>query len=202
MRRTRTLVMTAMLASALGAGLEADTLLLRDGGRLQGRLLTVRNGVIEFEDVRGSRTQVVRVDQDDVRAIEFDAGSATGLMPARPRGLREREVMVPSHIAWTDTGIDVRAGQTVYFSAQGRVRWGPRRQDGPEGEDDSPRNPARPIPSRPAAALIGRVGDEAPFFIGADQEGIRIRSGGRLQLGVNDDVLSDNTGEFRVTIAF
>ena len=199
MSRGRLFAIACLVGGTMDIRLSADTLVLRDGGRVQGRLLMVRNGVVEFEEHRGSRTQVVRL--DEVRAIEFDAGG-TGLTPVRPRGLREREVLVPSHVAWTDTGIDVRAGQTVYFSAQGRVRWGPRRQDGPQGEDDSPRNPARPIASRPAAALIGRIGDEAPFFIGADQEGIRVRSGGRLHLGVNDDVLSDNTGEFRVTIAF
>jgi hypothetical protein len=194
-------VAAAVLLAAV-AGLSADTLVLREGGRVQGRLLGVRNGVVEFEEIRGNRAQVVRVDQDDVRAIEFDAAGTAGIVPVRPRGLREREVLVPSHIAWTDTGIDVRSGQMLYFTAEGRVRWGPRRQDGPEGERDSPRNPTRPIPTRPAAALIGRVGDDAPFFIGADEEGIRVRGGGRLQLGVNDDVLTDNTGEFRVSVYF
>ena len=81
---------------------------------------------------------------------------------------------------WTDTGVTVRNGQTIYFEASGRVRWGRDRQDGPEGENNSPRNPSRPIPGRPAAALIGRVGDDAPFFVGSDTEGIRVRGSGQL----------------------
>jgi len=200
--RCKNLILVLLALTPGGVVLSADTLVMRDGARLQGRLMTVRNGVIEFEEARGTRSQVVRIDQADVRAIEFEPGMAPATGAARPRGLREREVLVPAHLAWTDTGVDLRPGQTVYFTAAGRVRWGPRRQDGPNGENGSPRNPNRPIPTRPAAALIGRIGDEAPFFIGADEEGLRVRGAGRLHLGLNDDVLDDNTGEFRVTIYF
>ena len=90
----------------------------------------------------------------------------------------------------------------IYFEASGRIRWGSNRQDGPEGENNSPRNPSRPIPGRPAAALIGRVGDDAPFFVGSDTEGIRVRGSGTLFLGVNDETLEDNSGSFRVTVYY
>jgi PA-IL-like protein len=197
-----------------GAVLTADTLLMRNGSRVSGRLVGVRNGVVEFEEERGSQSRTVRVNQDDVRAIEFDGGGfgqGSGFGQGggfgnsngdvgRPRGLRERELNVSARMPWTDTGISVRAGQMVYFDANGQVRWGSDRRDGPEGEDNSPRNPNRPIPSRPAAALIGRVGNDAPFFIGNDQNGIRMRSSGQLLLGINDDVFEDNTGAFRVTV--
>ena len=43
---------------------------------------------------------------------------------------------------------------------------------------------------------------EDPFFIGADQSAIRMRSSGRLFLGVNDDFLKDNTGSFRVMVYY
>jgi hypothetical protein len=193
-----------------GAVLAADTLLMRNGNRISGRLVGVRNGVVEFEEDRGSQSRTIRVDQDDVRAIEFDRGGLgfgqgggfgnSNDGGGRPRGLREREVSVSARMAWTDTGISVRAGQMIYVDASGQVRWGPDRRDGPEGEDNSPRNPNRPIPSRPAAGLIGRVGNDAPFFIGADQNGIRMRSSGQLLLGINDDYLEDNSGTFRVTV--
>lgn len=194
-----------------GAVVSADTLVLRNGNRLSGRLVGVRDGVVEFEEDARGRRRVVRFDVDEIRAVEFDgfgrdAGrdddrggpSDTG----RPRGLREKEVRVPARTGWTDTGITVRDGQRIYVEATGKVRWGPGRQDGPEGEGGSPRNPNRPIPNRPGAALIGRVGNDAPFFIGADQNAIRVRGSGTLYLGVNDDVLDDNGGEFRVTVSY
>lgn len=184
----------------------ADTLILRNGDRVVGRLIAVRDGVIDFEEDRGFGRRVVRIEQEDVRAIEFEQDRGRRLEPQieglRPRGMREREVSVSARMPWTDTGISLRAGQTIYFEAAGRVRWGPGRQDGPEGENNSPRNPGRPIANRPGAALIGRIGEDAAFFIGNDTNAIRVRSGGQLYLGINDDVFTDNSGEFRVTVYF
>ena len=62
--------------------------------------------------------------------------------------------------------------------------------------------PNRPIPSRPAAALVGRIDNDSPFFIGSDSSPIRVRSSGRLYLMINDDVLEDNSGSFRVVIYY
>ena len=194
------------------AVVSADTLVMRNGQRISGRLVGLRDGVFEFEEDRGLRRgRVIRVEQVDVRTIELDQdgpgafdrgdrGERNNEPVGRPRGLREREVNVSARTQWTDTGVSVRNGQTIYFEASGRVRWGSSRQDGPEGENDSPRNPSRPIPGRPAAALIGRVGDDAPFFIGNDTEGIRVRGSGTLFLGINDETLDDNSGSFRVTV--
>jgi hypothetical protein len=117
--------------------------------------------------------------------------------------MRERDVTVDARNGWRDTGITVRSGQTLDFNASGRVRWGPGRQDGPAGEHNSPRNESRPMPGRPAAALIGRIGDSNDyFFIGEDTEAIRVRQGGRLFLGINDDFLQDNSGSFRITVYY
>ena len=198
----------------LGVAASADTLIMRDGRRVDGQLVAVRDGVIEFEGQRsgffGGREQL-RVDRDDVRRIELDETYGDRDRDrgqddrgySRPSGLRERDVSVDSAIGWKDTGIEVRAGQTLYFSATGRVRWGPGRQDGPAGEGHSPYNATRPIPGRPAAALIGRVGDSNDyFFIGDEKGAIRVQSAGRLYLGVNDDYLQDNSGSFRVTVYY
>lgn len=201
--------------------MRADTLILRDGRRVDGTLLSVRDGVIEFEAQRRGRLggrERLRLDREDVTRIELEddrddrdtrdggfggnAGNNVG-RGGRPSGLRERDVRVSARESWTDTGISVRAGQTIYIDATGRVRWGPGRQDGPEGERNSPRNDGRPIPSRPAAALIGRVGDgNDVFFIGNSIDGIRMRSGGTLYLGINDDFLDDNNGAFSVTVSY
>jgi hypothetical protein len=196
------------------AVVSADTLVMRNGNRISGRLVGLRDGVFEFEEERGQRRRVIRVEQVDVRTIEldqdgpgpFDRGDRgdhdNDQSQGRPRGLREREVNVSARNQWTDAGVQIRNGQTIYFEASGRIRWGSNRQDGPDGENNSPRNPNRPIPSRPAAALIGRVGDDAPFFIGSETEGVRVRGSGTLFLGVNDETFEDNSGSFRVTVYY
>ena len=81
--------------------------------------------------------------------------------------------------------LHVQAGQNVYFEASGEVRWGPNRRDGPGGEQNSPVNPSRPMPNRPGAALIGRVGANSDYFyIGGERGPIRMLSAGRLFLAV------------------
>jgi hypothetical protein len=195
------------LVIALPVALQADTLYLRDGSRVQGELIAIRNGQIEFEERRGfGGGRTLRFDRDEVDRIEFENRRNTNSnndssFNGRPSGMREKQTIVSSDVAWNDTGIDVRAGQTVYFEAQGRVRWGRDRQDGPAGERNSPSNPNRPLGNRNAAALIGKIGNDM-FFIGDEAGPMRMRSSGRLHLGVNDDVLTDNSGNFRVVVYY
>jgi hypothetical protein len=192
---------------ALPVGLAADTLILRDGSRVQGELIAFRNGTIEFEERRSfGAGRTLRFDRDEVVRIEFenrrtDTSFSGG---GRPSGMRERQVIVSADVAWNDAGVDVRNGQTIYFEATGQARWGRDRRDGPAGERNSPPNPGRPMPNRNAAALIGKVGADSNdlFFIGDDTGPIRIRGNGRLFLGVNDDVLTDNSGNFRVVVYY
>ena len=185
----------------------ADTLVLRNGTRVSGRLIGLRDGVFEFEEDRGNRRRVIRVEQA-VRAHHRDR-------PGRAQRLREqrRPAAAPARAARARShGVGAPAVDRHghhhpqradgVLEASGRIRWGRERQDGPEGQDISPRNPNRPMPSRPAAALIGRVGEDAAFLIGTGTEGIRVRGSGQLFLGVNDETLEDNSGSFRVTVYY
>jgi hypothetical protein len=192
--------------------LVADTLVLRNGTRIEGELIGMRNGRIEFEERRGfGGNRRLEFDRDEVVRVEFERRSGGDGFPGgglpgggRPGGMRERQAVVSANVQWNDTGIDVRAGQTIYFEASGEVRWGRDRRDGPEGENNSPFNANRPMSNRPAAALIGKIGTSSSdyFFIGNDRGPIRVRSNGRLYLGVNDDFITDNSGNFRVVVYY
>lgn len=197
------LAVTFGLLIAAGSIVWADTLVLRDGRRIQGELVGVSGREVEFEQ-RGNR-RIVRIPRRDIARIEFDDSGRDRddrVDSGIPRGMRERQVNVTAREQWTDTGIDVRAGQTIYFTSSGETRWGPNRRDGAEGERNSPYNAGRPLPDRPAAALLGRIGDRDVFFIGGDQGPFRVRSSGRLFLGINDDVLTDNSGSLRVVVSY
>ena len=180
----RRLMLASLAFITATAFVHADTLVLNDGRRLQGGLLGVYGRDIEFD--RGQR--------DDYR------NEATGVPP---RGMRERQIVVDAREQWIDTEIDVSSGQQIYFTSTGETRWGRDRRDGAAGERNSPLHPNRPLPNRPAAALIGRIGDSNQiFFIGADGGPFRARDTGRLYLGINDDVLTDNSGNLRVTVSY
>jgi hypothetical protein len=213
MKRCIRQALAAFAALLLVLTANADTLILRNGRRLQGQLISVRDGVVEFDEVppfNGGRA--LRFDRAEVLGIEFDRNDRNvqgypqtpDSQRGRPAGLRERQLFVASNVPWMDTNIDVQAGQDVYFDASGEVRWRPNRNDGPAGEQNSPTNPNRPIPNRPAGSLIGRVGAGSSdyFFIGANRGPFRMRSSGRLFLAVNDDNLQDNSGAFRVIVYY
>ena len=185
------------------ATLSADTLVLKDGRRIDGLFIGARDGVIDFERVRpqGGRERV-SIDRVDVVRIELDEG-ARGSPAPPPAGGHTRDVIVDARTAWTDAGIDVAVGQTLSFYATDRIRWAPGRRDGPDGEHNSPPGPGRPMPNERRAALIGRVGEGREYFVvGSRREGIRVRAAGRLYLGINDESLEDNAGSFRVTVRY
>ena len=187
----------------------ADTLILRSGRSFTGELISVRDGRMDFRTDRG---RIETFALDEVDRVEFSGSGRDSYQNdrdsrppgnERPSGLREREIDVAGATAWTRTSIELRDGQELWFDSRGEVRWGPGRKDGPGGESGSPRNPARPIPSRPGASLIGKIGESGdPFFIGNDRGPIRVRGRGTLFLGVNDDYLQDNSGGFRVIVYY
>ena len=202
--KTRLCVVALILGLTVAAPL-ADTLVLQNGRRVQGTLVGVDGRDIEFEE-RGAGRRIIRVPRQEIARIEFDDERTFGIGDAPavtsiPRGMRERRVNVTAREAWTDTGIDVRRGQEIYFESDGEVRWGPNRRDSAAGERNSPVNPGRPLPDRPAASLIGRIGDDI-FFIGADPGPFRMRAAGRLFLGINDDVFQDNSGNLRIVMSY
>lgn len=187
--------------TALATTTLADTLVLRSGRRVDGDLVSVRGSTVEFAEANGSTR---RYDRSDVARIELNSSRYDDdqQLGGRPSGLREKYTTVQAATQWNDTGVEVRSGMSVYFDASGRVRWGPDRRDGPGGEGGNRYNANRPIPGRPGGALVGRIGNSDPFYIGDDKGPIRMRESGRLSLGVNDDYLEDNSGSWRVTIYY
>ena len=100
-----------------------------------------------------------------------------------------------------NTGLNVSQGQTLLFNTTGEVRLSPASDDvaGAAGSKKGRYAANAPIPSALAGALVGRIGNGAPFAIG-NQTSIAAPGTGMLWLAVNDDGLGDNAGEFGVDI--
>jgi hypothetical protein len=112
------------------------------------------------------------------------------------------EVTVPAASRWTRTGVYLREGDMVRIESSGMVQLSANAADtsSPKGAASGRRAQAAPFPDRPAGGLIARIGDGPVLFVGADPT-FRANASGELYLGVNDDYLDDNRGEFRVKIA-
>jgi hypothetical protein len=180
-------------------------IILRGGESFTGRLADVRGAPMQlvFNTDQGER----RVNASSVGRVYLDrptasAAVATTGISQSASGADQRAITVPATQAWVDTGLNVRQGETIYFSPSGQVQFGPNAEHtaGPAGSTSGVVERRAPLPTTLAGALIGRVGNGRPFGIG-DQASIQMPATGRLFLGVNDVNFRDNNGAFAVTIS-
>ncbi|MDQ7030385.1 MAG: hypothetical protein Q9O62_11705 [Ardenticatenia bacterium] len=110
---------------------------------------------------------------------------------------------VPGNVVWTDTGLDVAAGDAIGIRAGDTVCYGGNGTTlcyGPDGTGEAaPGDWTAPGVSK--LSLIARIGDGAPFFVGSAYVGTADRDG-RLYLGTNDcnGCYGDNGGAYQAHI--
>jgi len=180
-----------------------------------GHFLVMRDGVMgrgTFLNLVGGDTLVWRAEQGHEQRYGVRAVSRVYLNPERAKvaynavgtnavatsGNGPTTIEVPATQAWTDTGIDVARGQRLAISASGEVAYAPGRMSN-AGGDPAEHNAAFPVGNWPVGALVAKIGASKPFPIGAAQT-LAMPASGRLMLGVNDTILTDNSGAFQVTI--
>jgi len=100
-----------------------------------------------------------------------------------------QQIDISTSKPWTDTGIDVRPGDSIVISAEGSLQ---PMQGNPIGPTGLPRGfrdllKSYPVNEAGLGALIGRIGSSdvaQPFVVGAKKE-LEVRRVGRVFLGVN-----------------
>ena len=133
---------------------------------------------------------------------------------------------IPVASPWTDTGINLFAGQEILITASGSVIAGsaPGSNVDPNGvgpTHDGTRVVSDTVLGQTVSlTLIGKVGGTTAFSAGTPTDGSPLPEGvagkgvgfigssydkivptsGRLFLGFNDDVFGDNSGSFSVTL--
>jgi hypothetical protein len=117
-----------------------------------------------------------------------------------PRGAKT--VVVPSNVAWTNTRIQVTRGQWLRFEPSGEIRLSFNGDDTALAAGSKSYRFAEkaPLPTIPVGALIGRVNSGKPFSIGNTTQAFQMPANGTLFLGVNDDHVPDNSGNYVVKV--
>ena len=186
-------------------------MVMRSSQLVTGRLVDIEGGagsdkpndrrVYVFTTTSGEQRRIAAEQVGRVYLGQFpggqsaSGGDSTPSMPESASGVR-----VPANQAWTATGINVQQGQQVAFSAQGEVQLSTSSDDRATVAGGRRNAPDRaPLPGTLAGALIGRVGNGAPFGIG-NQGLIAMPGTGQLYLGINDDEVGDNSGGFVVDV--
>jgi hypothetical protein len=190
-------------------------LLLTNGSSVRGQLVAIRGGegsanenerrtyVFRANDGREQSFGPEQVARVYLGGYPFAAGSASaatsptlGLEPGLDA---PGSVRVPARSGWVNTGLRVRRGQMVGFTTTGEVQLSDDSNDRARAAGSPRMAPGALLPSVNAGALIGRVGNSAPFGIG-DQSSVPMPFDGVLFLAVNDDQRADNAGEFVVSV--
>jgi hypothetical protein len=176
--------------------------------------LTANRG--SYADARGSFDVQIRRERSlNARDTdELDRGtvvrSRNRQLGLPPRGSGERTIEVPGNSRGMDTGIDVRSGDQITFSASGTVVAGQRAGSvGPEGKASSGFGGiigTRPVPNAGVGALVGYIrttdGQQSQWFFVGSQLTFNVPADGRLYLAINDDNYNDNSGSFTVRIRY
>jgi hypothetical protein len=178
-----------------------DTALPKDGGAVQGSQQpikspqTTENPPPLVQPNSGATTDITTKATDSNMPVNSNPASS----PPRTPAMRELTVRVSGKEVWSDSGLEVKRGDTIRFSASGRINLSRSQSTGPEGVNVA--DPQKMMPHRPTGGLIGVIGDDNDefIFIGVGTE-IQARRDGRLFMMVNENVLEDNTGAFTVRI--
>lgn len=211
---------TALPAGEIDAARGGDhVLVLRSGEIIRGRLLNIEGGEgsgkedeprsLSFKPNDGAER---RTRFSDVRRLYFgnfpaSLGPSTAQPQPAPAPAPEGPVApgvvrVNGNSRWVSTNIVVSRRDRVAFSTEGQVQLSGDAEDkaSPAGSLRGRYAANAPAPSLLAGALIGRVGNSAPFAIGDQTQALPMPADGQLFLAVNDDEVSDNAGAFTVTI--
>ena len=186
---------------------ERHVFVTRDGQVIFGKIYQISpdGNTITFDRREGGRQELAADNLARVYVNPAGARSvyAAVLGNATPGAVATSgtTIRVPANQAWTDTGITVNQGDKVVFQASGEITFGrsPGQTATPDGGPD--RKPNYPLPSVPVGALIGKVGNSAPFGIGTQSQPLPMPASGRLMLGVNDNELADNGGAYTVVVS-
>ena len=135
--------------------------------------------------------------------------ASSPMAPAPPGAV---SVRVSGNAPWTDTGIDLRAGDSVTVTASGLIaveaggRIPPKAPGGfaPDCAAAASIYGGRfgtfPSPRLPCWSLIGRVGGNGLVFEVGSKGSFRAGSNGRLLLGINDDSFNGNSGAWTAVV--
>ena len=188
---------------------------MRDGSVLRGQVTRIGHTnqedpkspyVIFFRMSNGLERQLAGADVSRVYfnqpTATINTGRGTGTIRDTAVGTiggdDVRVVNVSARQRWTSTGLRVRQGERLALQTSGQIRLSTTGLTAsPDGSGQN--DPGSPLPDVLSGALIGRIGNGRPFGIGSQSQ-VEMPESGQLMLGVNDSVLNDNDGAFRVEI--
>ncbi len=139
-----------------------------------------------------------------IMSMSFGEGSCDGGTPIPSLPIGQVMVYALTETLWTDSNIDVKAGEILTIKAIAENAWQTNKYwiaGGANGHPNYQGGPNYLLPSGPEGALVGRVGNGPVFLIGG-QGNTPQGASGRLYIGPNDEPSGrfDNVGSITVQV--
>lgn len=176
-------------------------IVLRNGQTIDGQLIDIGGTSPLRLSIRTSSGERDLSSNDVARIVMSRPDNvATGTSGVASTPAVPGAITVQANQPWTSTGMTVRRGQTLSFTTTGQIQLSDDANDLADANGSKNARYAANAPMKQvlAGALIGRIGNGAPFAIG--NQTITAPASGVLYLGVNDDGHADNKGNFQVVI--
>jgi hypothetical protein len=114
------------------------------------------------------------------------------------------EIDIPGSQHWMDSGVEVRAGDSIRITITGNLQYTGSQQNGPEGLPRGFKDLIRqfPVNSAGRGTAIARIGDAdsaIPFVVGPSKE-LRANANGHLFIGINQTGNDSADGSYHATV--
>lgn len=174
---------------------------LRNGQVIDGRLVDIGGDVpkrLTFDTSGGRRdipsTEVAKV---YLYSPTQNAPAAAAAAAAPPPGA----IVVPATQPWTPTNIRVQRGERYQITGTGDIGIGNNASSGVGGSPAATIATIKyPLQTAPVGALIARIDQGQPFPVVNVAQPVTMPATGMLYLGINDDHVEDNAGNYFVTV--
>jgi hypothetical protein len=187
-------------------------MVLRDSSIVKGRFIETRGGkgsgddgprIVYFQPSGAPKAQEYAADRVGRIYLGNYPSSSAASAETRPASAPAGAIHVPANQDWTPTPVRVREGERLRFQVDGEIGLSDAEGDvaGAAGSMKGRKAANAPLAENPVGCLIARIGNSAPFAIGNTEAPMTMPATGQLFLGINDDHVADNRGEFAVSIS-
>jgi LssY C-terminus len=167
-------------------------------------LLILALAFAQFQVPQGTLQPAQQNVQSTQAPVSSTSAPATENRVANSKRKLDSTVKVSAQQPWTDSGIDLIAGDHVTVTSTGQLNYMENSAVGPRGITRTWKDTLRALPVNDAGrgALIARIGNDpnvVPFLIG-DQKTFDANRSGRLFLGINQASNESGNGQFNATV--
>jgi hypothetical protein len=201
------LTLGCLLSLAIGLAATADTIRLKNGREITGRVASYGNGeftlyVPSKEGGPGHEDRMILL-VDTIDSIKFDTSATASLPAAGPTGASapaEELIVLDATKEAVPTGVHVQRGDRVRVTASGQMQFSDGRVTGPAGLES---RESWPFPGERFGVLIAVIGDpmsSSIYHVIGEENDFEARKDGEVFLQINARSLQGARGAYTARV--